>query len=661
MQTLGGNFLNTICKLSCIASIPANLTLKQTLSSSKLYAPDLDVRLPSMIYTIVFLCCPILIMLGMIGKKRKETIKYNQELLNRAFQDIRNRQFNEAQLNFERAAACGSTRGCFWNGLFYFFIKKQPAYLHTMYGLYQRNAQPNISEAAKKDYDQAIYYWYKAAVNRHLSASVWIALALILVKGQDPDSRSKALEFLIFVVRIFERRYRKYSPEEIKLKMQQYQQTNHLPQAMHCNNLSEDMQRNNLQKDTSNQSQIYVSCPSSLAQEASLRSTPSTQTTLKSINIEPFKDYLVAHPQAMQFYLNAPQEIQDIYAYAQAMFILGSFAKEQAFKALQDNKLDQDAWKAALIYLHRCADLEYKDADLQLAYLYEAAASQNVSMASLQPIDAFLNFYRVHIHIGSWKYKPVAHADLFKLLLNLSQEQLWDKAYSCYLRAAQHGNSWASMEIGEHILQGEPHALNLALSSNNHSLPQSSCSPLPTNTALELAVAYLEQAELSKAWFILGEFYHTGHTLSANGLVTPIDYNRAVEYYIRSVYAPIRLKNDLSPDEAYDEYSETIAIRQKCRIYLMDLYHANLPRHSADHEEEFVWTKSAAEHGNVRAKFNLALLYRYGVFVEPDLDKAFQWYYAAAQQGNLKAVEELSELKRLYPSRFDNYEPHTLF
>lgn len=599
-----------------------------------------------MLYTIVFLCCPILIMLGMIGKKRKETVKYNQKLLTQAFQDIRNRQFNDAQLNFERAAACGSTRGCFWNGLFYFFVKKQPDYRRTIYCFYQGNIQQSTSNLAKKDYDRAIFYWYKAAVNRHLSASVWIALALLLVNKHDLSSRSKALEFLIFVVRIFERRYRKYSPEHIKLKMQQYQQINYLSEDMQ--NLSAPLQNHpeniqNLSNPLQNQSQQDVS---------------AIQNAFKPTNFEPFKDYLVAHPQAMQFYLNAPQEIQDIYAYAQAMFMLGCIAKEQAFQALQDNKLDQDAWKAALIYLHRCADLGYKDADLQLAYLYEAAASQNISNTTLQPVDSFLNFCKVHIRLGSWKYKPVANADLFKLLLNFSQEQLWDKAYSFYFMSAQRGNSWACMEIGEHILCGDQRAINLASAASvtiGSTLYQSDYTTASANTALEYAVDYLKQADLPKAWFILGEFYHTGHTTSANGLLTPIDYNRAVECYIHSVYATIRLKNDLTPDEAYDEYLETISIKQKCRILLMDLYHKGLPRHSPDHEEEFIWTKSAAEHGDVRAKFNLALLYHYGVFVEADLDKAFQWYYAAAQHGHMKAIHELSELQRNYPGRFESF------
>jgi len=47
--------------------------------------------------------------------------------------------------------------------------------------------------------------------------------------------------------------------------------------------------------------------------------------------------------------------------------------------------------------------------------------------------------------------------------------------------------------------------------------------------------------------------------------------------------------------------------------------------------------QNAAENGNIKAQFNLALLYENGEGIEQNLEKALYWYQKAAENGDAKA------------------------
>jgi len=54
-------------------------------------------------------------------------------------------------------------------------------------------------------------------------------------------------------------------------------------------------------------------------------------------------------------------------------------------------------------------------------------------------------------------------------------------------------------------------------------------------------------------------------------------------------------------------------------------------------QDNFINCQLAAEKGDQKAQYNLALMYRTGKGGEQDLEQAFGWYRHAAEQENVKA------------------------
>jgi hypothetical protein len=59
-------------------------------------------------------------------------------------------------------------------------------------------------------------------------------------------------------------------------------------------------------------------------------------------------------------------------------------------------------------------------------------------------------------------------------------------------------------------------------------------------------------------------------------------------------------------------------------------------------EKAFYWYQKAAENGDEKAMFNLALYYENGKGTKKNLKKAFCWYQKAAENGNEKAIFNLA-------------------
>ena len=51
-----------------------------------------------------------------------------------------------------------------------------------------------------------------------------------------------------------------------------------------------------------------------------------------------------------------------------------------------------------------------------------------------------------------------------------------------------------------------------------------------------------------------------------------------------------------------------------------------------------------ADKGVVTAQFNLGLMYKTGIGVAPDLEKAKYWLKLAAEQGDKEAIQELNNI-----------------
>jgi TPR repeat protein len=61
-----------------------------------------------------------------------------------------------------------------------------------------------------------------------------------------------------------------------------------------------------------------------------------------------------------------------------------------------------------------------------------------------------------------------------------------------------------------------------------------------------------------------------------------------------------------------------------------------------DYAKAVKWYRKAAEQGNAKAQFNLAVMYQNGKGVWQDYAKAVKWYRKAAEQGNAKAQFNLA-------------------
>ena len=55
------------------------------------------------------------------------------------------------------------------------------------------------------------------------------------------------------------------------------------------------------------------------------------------------------------------------------------------------------------------------------------------------------------------------------------------------------------------------------------------------------------------------------------------------------------------------------------------------------------WLRKSAEHGNSRAKIDLAVLYFDGIGVPKDQATALMWFHKAADQGNTQAMKTLAD------------------
>jgi TPR repeat protein len=56
-----------------------------------------------------------------------------------------------------------------------------------------------------------------------------------------------------------------------------------------------------------------------------------------------------------------------------------------------------------------------------------------------------------------------------------------------------------------------------------------------------------------------------------------------------------------------------------------------------DDAKALYWYKRAAEHGETRAQYNLALMYMNGQGIQPDYIRSYYWFSMAASQGHLAA------------------------
>ena len=63
-----------------------------------------------------------------------------------------------------------------------------------------------------------------------------------------------------------------------------------------------------------------------------------------------------------------------------------------------------------------------------------------------------------------------------------------------------------------------------------------------------------------------------------------------------------------------------------------------------DHAQASYWFLKAAQAGEKRAMYNLAIYYENGIYLTKDLDKAIYWYNKSYEMGFEKAKERLDVL-----------------
>ena len=58
------------------------------------------------------------------------------------------------------------------------------------------------------------------------------------------------------------------------------------------------------------------------------------------------------------------------------------------------------------------------------------------------------------------------------------------------------------------------------------------------------------------------------------------------------------------------------------------------------------WLRAAAEQGDMRAQYNLGVLFQHGWGVSKDLEKAISYFESASAQGYQRAVKALSVVRK---------------
>ena len=71
-----------------------------------------------------------------------------------------------------------------------------------------------------------------------------------------------------------------------------------------------------------------------------------------------------------------------------------------------------------------------------------------------------------------------------------------------------------------------------------------------------------------------------------------------------------------------------------------------------DYAEAVKWYRLAAEQGNAKAQYNLAVMYDNGEGVPQDYAEAVKWYRLAAEQGDAKAQHSVGRKYGQWPTAF---------
>lgn len=433
------------------------------------------------------------------------------------------------------------------------------------------------------DYKMASVWFTRASNKRNLSATVFIALMMVKRQLDAPYDRDAIINALIYVVTNYEKR----------------------------------------------------------------KHTQSVEDLLKSSTYAPFSDVLQYDPHIRDFYALSTPAQQDAFAYAHAMYLLGHLFQSQALEDADEDLFSVHAWHNALMFFSRCEQLGYLDSALNMAHMFEVAATTQNSLLTLPAGDAMSNAGMWRNIFTTCKYQACYDYTLTKQLLDLPKSELWHMAFTHYETGARQHPAQAQFELGEHYLKG----IGVAADP-------------------KLAISYFQASGTVMSCLRLGEIFNFG-------IGVPVDGGLAVEYYTAcnnlgeseananiqsygygyggySYGNPRYGRNPRQPSAV--ENSEFAIKRQeinsaRCQAImgLANIYRTGLVGIPANPVEEFNWLRKAAYLDLAAAQVRLASMFASGIGVEQNLTLAVRWYAKAAGHGNQEAVHALYQLQDIEP------------
>jgi TPR repeat protein len=211
------------------------------------------------------------------------------------------------------------------------------------------------------------------------------------------------------------------------------------------------------------------------------------------------------------------------------------------------------------------------------------------------------------------------------------ERQLYEKAVMQHRTAAEQGNSFAQVSIGNLYVADNGVAQDYAEAAKWFKLAAKQ-----EDRAAQHWLGYMRangvgvKKKKKKAFELFKQAAKQGFTASQyelgvcyqDGIGTKKDPKKAFKWIRRAA------KQNLSP----------------AQVILGRLYASGegTPR---DHVEATKWYRKAAEQGESWGQYSLGSAYENGTGVEKDPQQAMQWYRAAAEQGNESAKEKVAELE----------------
>ena len=322
---------------------------------------------------------------------------------------------------------------------------------------------------------------------------------------------------------------------------------------------------------------------------------------------------------------------------------------EQGFACYRNREYEE----AARLY-RISADLGFFRAQYALALLYMEGygVEKDLDAAELWAQKAADQGYEAAAKlVKELQEKQSAAADALALGINFYEQENYEQAVRHFRTAANADHADAQACLAACYATGEGVERDLdaaelwakrALDSGDEQAAEllDAIHEEQRDEAFESGVSCYEQGDYTQAF----QYFHTAAQLG----LPNAQFSLALCYFegegVEQDLDMAILWVERASEQGLESAAELLKLLKAAKEHPFDLGVACLKQE--DFEQAVLFFRIAAEQGDAKAQFNLALCYSQGKGVEENQSEAVRWYRAAAEQGDQKAAEALARLRK---------------